>query len=33
MLAGLMLSYNMLTQERATAIGEVTGGGANPGAR
>lgn len=24
-------SYNMLTQERATLIGEVTGGGANPG--
>ncbi len=24
-------SYNMLTQKRATLIGEVTGGGANPG--
>jgi C-terminal processing protease CtpA/Prc len=24
-------SYNMLTQQRATLIGEVTGGGANPG--
>ncbi len=24
-------SYNMLTQERATLVGEITGGGANPG--
>ena len=26
-------NYNMLIQERATLIGEVTGGGANPDAR